>query len=110
MVVACVCVRVCTQRICDICVGWCIKFCSIPNSVSTGMFFVNCENVHTHLCQKRRAMANAILTVMCDKARGISDKLFEEFSGIARRIQQKAANIEELTQQKDFTNTGDTVT
>ncbi len=43
-----------------------------------------------------------MLTLLVEKARKISDKLFNEFNQMSRKILQRTNSIEELTQQKDF--------
>lgn len=45
-----------------------------------------------------------VLSLLVENARRLSDKLQWEFTQISRKIQHRPNNIEELTQQKDYTN------
>ncbi|PRP75973.1 hypothetical protein PROFUN_01689 [Planoprotostelium fungivorum] len=75
---------------------------SVSNSVSTGMFLVNCDEVRNYLINKRKSLASAVLNRLVEKARQLSDKLNYEYSTLSRRVTARANSIEELTQQRDF--------
>eukprot|EP01116_Phalansterium_solitarium_P017128 TRINITY_DN413_c0_g1_i5.p1 TRINITY_DN413_c0_g1~~TRINITY_DN413_c0_g1_i5.p1 ORF type:complete len:4163 (-),score=2181.62 TRINITY_DN413_c0_g1_i5:539-13027(-) len=78
---------------------------SIPDSVSTGMFFINCVAVRSALAMKRKTLANQILELLVAKARKCADKINTEFIEISKKVLYKPPSIEELTAQKEYIKT-----
>lgn len=77
---------------------------SIPENISTGMFFINCSEVRAYLANKRKSLASssiyfschsyfAVLSLLVEKARQVSDKVNKEFSGISRKVTNRYLNF-----------------
>ncbi|KAM7402690.1 hypothetical protein PAMP_017906 [Pampus punctatissimus] len=75
---------------------------SLPSSIVIGPFIVRVEAVRQALSNKRRALANALLSHFALKLRKQLDDASEECNIMSRKLREKPNSIEELTEKRDW--------
>nr|XP_040059002.1 dynein heavy chain 1, axonemal-like isoform X4 [Gasterosteus aculeatus aculeatus] len=76
--------------------------CSLPSSIVIGPFMVSVEAVRQALCDKRTALANALLDHLTLKLRHRIDEACEEYKKMNRKLFERVNNIEELTKKSEW--------
>ncbi|KAF0035263.1 hypothetical protein F2P81_013021 [Scophthalmus maximus] len=75
---------------------------SLPSSIMIGPFNVRVEAVRQALCNKRKALANAMLQRLTLKLRKKIDDACEECNIMSRKLRENPDTIEELAEKRDW--------
>ncbi|XP_074517159.1 dynein axonemal heavy chain 1 [Sebastes fasciatus] len=75
---------------------------SLPSSIVIGPFVVRVEAVRQALCNKKKALANAVLDHFAQKLRKQVDDACEECNTISNKLRDNPNSIEELTEKRDW--------
>ncbi|KAM9332808.1 dynein axonemal heavy chain 1-like [Pholidichthys leucotaenia] len=75
---------------------------SLPSSIVIGPFCVCVESVRQSLAKKRKALAGALLDHLALKLRKEIENACEEFNIMSKKLREKPADIEELSEKRDW--------
>lgn len=77
---------------------------AIPNTVTVGMFSINCADIRNAYANKYDSIVKKEVQLIAAKAKQQTFDIINEFNGIHDRITKEPATIEELTDTKKYIN------
>jgi hypothetical protein len=77
---------------------------AIPNTVTVGMFSINCADIRNAYANKYDSIVKKEVQLIAAKAKQQTFDIIQEFTGIHDKITKEPATIEELTDTKKYIN------
>eukprot|EP01135_Chromosphaera_perkinsii_P003004 Nk52_evm26s232 gene=Nk52_evmTU26s232 len=77
----------------------------IPQHISIGLFWVNCENIRNTLSRKRGELCKQLLQLLAQTLRKKNETILGEYKMISRKLFERCNSIEEVTEQRAYIET-----